>query len=73
MQQLLKVQLFPATTEQPTTVFTFGLLQEFHLHSLESKSTVYGYMGALRRLTNNTFTMDIPVSVEFHILILLSS
>ena len=73
MQQLLKVQLFPATTEQPMTVFTFGLLREFHLHSLESKSTVYGYMGALRCLTNNTFTIDIPVSVEFHILILLSS
>lgn len=63
MQQLLGTQLFPATTERPTTAFTFSLLREFHVHSLESKSTVYGYIGGLRRLTDNTFTTDIPVSV----------
>jgi len=64
MRQLLGVQLFPATTEQLTTAFTFGLLREFHVHSLESKSTVYGYMGGLRRLTDNAFTTDVPVSVN---------
>src|SRR5712672_2866115 len=29
MQQLLSAQLFSATTEQPTTTFTFSLLQDF--------------------------------------------
>jgi len=65
MQQLLGAQLFPATTEQPTTVFTFGLIREFHIHSLESKAIVYGYIGGLWHLTNNTFMTDVPVSVEF--------
>jgi CxC2 like cysteine cluster associated with KDZ transposases len=65
MQQLLSSQLFPATTERPTAAFTFGLLREFHMHSLESKATAYGYMGGLRRLTDNMFTTDVPVSVEF--------
>ena len=64
MRQLLGAQLFPATTEQPMTAFTFGLLREFHVHSLESKSTVYGYMGGLRHLMDNAFTMDVPVSVN---------
>jgi hypothetical protein len=62
LQQLLDAQLFPATTEQPTTAFTFNLLREFHIHSLESKASAYGYMGGLRRLTDNTFTADVPVS-----------
>jgi CxC2 like cysteine cluster associated with KDZ transposases len=64
MQQLLKAQLFPATTEQPTTAFTFAVLREFHLHSLESVVAAHGYMGALRRLTDNTFTTDVPVSSQ---------
>ena len=62
MQQLLQAQLFPATTDQPTTAFTFNVLREYHIHSLESKQSAYSYMGALRRLTNNTFIDDVPVS-----------
>ena len=61
MQQLLSAQLFPAITEQPTTPFTFGLLWEFHIHSLQSKSTVYSYIGGLRCLTDNMFTTDVSV------------
>ena len=61
MQQLLRSQLFPATVDQPTTAFTFNVLREYHIHSLESKKSAYSYMGALRRLTDNTFTLDVPV------------
>jgi hypothetical protein len=61
-QQLLKAQLFPATVDQPVTAFTFNVLHEYHIHSLESKQAAYSYMRALQRLTNNTFTDDVSVS-----------
>ena len=67
MQQLLRAQLFPATVDQPTTAFTFNVLREYHVHSLESKQSAYSYMGALRRLTNNTFIDDVPVRVDVFI------
>jgi hypothetical protein len=73
MQQLLKAQLFPATTEQPTTAFTFSVLREFHLHTLESAEPAYGFMGALRRLTDNTFTTDVPVSSLLFRVIMITS
>ncbi|KAF8907702.1 hypothetical protein CPB84DRAFT_1744604 [Gymnopilus junonius] len=57
--QLLHHRLFPATLDRPETAFTFQLLHNFHLHHLESKATKYDYMGALRRLTDNTFTNEI--------------
>jgi len=73
IQQLLKAQLFPATTEQPTTAFTFSVLREFHLHTLESAMPAYDYMGALRRLTDNTFTADVPVSSRLFRLMTITS
>ncbi|KAF8878036.1 hypothetical protein CPB84DRAFT_1852501 [Gymnopilus junonius] len=57
--QLLHHRLFPATLDRPETAFTFQLLHNFHLHHLESKATKYDYMGALQRLTDNTFTNEI--------------
>lgn len=60
--QLLCHRLFPATLGHPRSAFTFQLLHNFHLHHLESKATKYDYMGALRRLTDNTFTNDVSVS-----------
>jgi hypothetical protein len=72
MQQLLRFHLFPATTEQPTTAFTFVVLREYHVHSLESKKSGYSYMRALCRLTDNTFTSDVPVRDTFFRLLLYS-
>lgn len=59
--QLMRARLFPATTREPKTAFTLKVLKEFHLHNLESKQAAYDYMGAIRRLTDNAFTADVPV------------
>jgi hypothetical protein len=61
VEQLMRAQLFPATMRDPRTAFTFKLLKEFHIHSLESKKAAYGYMGAIQRLTDNAFTAGTPV------------
>ncbi|KAJ6474802.1 hypothetical protein C8R45DRAFT_935329 [Mycena sanguinolenta] len=60
IRQLMRARLFPATTKDPHTVFTVSVLKEFQLHNLESKKAAYDYLGALRRLSDNAFTADIP-------------
>lgn len=62
VDQLMCARLFPATTRDPQTAFTFTTLIDFHLHNLESKKAAYDYLGALRRLTDNSFSADVPVS-----------
>jgi CxC2 like cysteine cluster associated with KDZ transposases len=64
-KQLMSARLFPATMAQPTTAFSFRLLKEFHIHSLESKKAAYDYIGAIRRLTDNAFTPKVPVYTIF--------
>ncbi|KAJ6548309.1 hypothetical protein B0H10DRAFT_1969200 [Mycena sp. CBHHK59/15] len=60
VRQLMRSRLFPATSTDPATAFTFGILKEFSLHNLESKKAAYDYLGALLRLTDNGFTADVP-------------
>ncbi|KAJ6622212.1 hypothetical protein B0H10DRAFT_2343049 [Mycena sp. CBHHK59/15] len=60
VRQLMRSCLFPATSTDPATAFTFGVLKEFSLHNLESKKVAYDYLGALLRLTDNGFTADVP-------------
>ena len=55
-------QLFPATTQDPKTAFTFSVLKDFHMHNLQSKCGAFDYMLSLRRLTDNVFTNKVPVS-----------
>jgi len=60
-EQLMRAQVFPASVNQPTTAFTFQVLRQFHLYHLESKESVHDFVGALRRLTDNTFPQTVPV------------
>ncbi|KAJ7436964.1 hypothetical protein B0H11DRAFT_1754208 [Mycena galericulata] len=64
VRQLMRARLFPATVTQPKTAFTFTVLDECHFHNLEAKKAAYDYMGALRRLTDNAFTSDVPDPYE---------
>ncbi|KAJ6503646.1 hypothetical protein C8R45DRAFT_923990 [Mycena sanguinolenta] len=48
------------TTREPHTAFTISLLKEFQLHNLESKKAAYDYLAAIRRLSDNAFTADVP-------------
>ncbi|KAJ7281287.1 hypothetical protein C8J57DRAFT_1057258 [Mycena rebaudengoi] len=56
VQQLLRAQLFPATTTRPATAATFSVLRRFHLLSFESKCSMYEFYHSLARETDNTGT-----------------
>lgn len=57
----MEARLFPATTKQPNTFFTFRVLEEFSEHNLTSKQAAYDYIAGLRRLTDGCFTQHTPV------------
>jgi len=62
--QLMRARLFPGTTGDPKSAFTFSVLKHFSMHNLQSKCGAFDYMLSLRRLTNNTFTERTPVSAN---------
>lgn len=59
--QLVRNRLFPATKDFPRSVFTFEVLEDFHRHSLSSKTSAYDYYNALRMHTNAAFPQDVEV------------
>jgi hypothetical protein len=64
LSQLMHSQLFPATSQDPKTAFTFSVLKDFHMHNLQSKCGAFDYMLSLRRLTDNVFTTKVPVRIK---------
>ncbi|KAJ7776208.1 hypothetical protein B0H16DRAFT_1302413 [Mycena metata] len=58
-RQLVRAGLFPATVRDAHSAFTIEMLKEFQLHNFESKKAAYDYLGAIRRLTDNSFTADV--------------
>ncbi|KAJ6603168.1 hypothetical protein B0H10DRAFT_2195843 [Mycena sp. CBHHK59/15] len=60
VRQLMRSHLFPATSTDAATAFTFGILKESSLHNLESKKVAYDYLGTLLCLTDNSFMADVP-------------
>ncbi|KIY53474.1 hypothetical protein FISHEDRAFT_33231 [Fistulina hepatica ATCC 64428] len=57
--QLLRSRLFPATPDDPKTVFTFNVLDEFSVHELQSRASAYSYIEGLRDLTDSSFPGDV--------------
>lgn len=53
-RQLLRMCWLPTTSDQPRTVATFHVLENFHILSLESKLSCYEYYNALSRHSDNT-------------------
>ncbi|KAJ7120873.1 hypothetical protein C8R44DRAFT_623095 [Mycena epipterygia] len=51
--QLLRAQLYPATTMNPRTAATFAVLRRYHLLSFESKCAAYEFYQSLARETDN--------------------
>jgi CxC2 like cysteine cluster associated with KDZ transposases len=60
--QLISLGLFPATFDNPQTVFSFRVLDDFLLDNLECKTTALNYYSKLRRVTNSSFPHLVPVS-----------
>lgn len=59
--QLLQARLFPATSDRPSTVFTFEVLEELHLQRIECKTASSNFYSLLRRKTNFNAPADLPV------------
>ncbi|KDQ49352.1 hypothetical protein JAAARDRAFT_143594, partial [Jaapia argillacea MUCL 33604] len=60
LDELGMAQYFPAKFSQPSTVFTFSLLNHFHLSTLQSKVAAYDYFIVLKHLSNNVFPELVP-------------
>ncbi|KAI0748683.1 hypothetical protein C8Q80DRAFT_1219730 [Daedaleopsis nitida] len=54
--QLLRNKFFPATSVQPKTAATFGLLEHYHLLSMQSKVSAYDFYTTISKRTDNTGT-----------------
>ena len=46
---------------KPQTAFTFNVLDEFLIDSLECKTSAFSFYSKLRRLTDNAFPDTLPV------------
>jgi hypothetical protein len=52
--QLLRAGWYLATDKRPQTAATFSVLDTFHLHTLQAKTTAYDFYAVLERLTDAT-------------------
>ncbi|KAJ6556077.1 hypothetical protein B0H19DRAFT_947493 [Mycena capillaripes] len=58
--QLLEAHFYPAMAEKPSTAFTFRVLEEFSLDTLECKTAGLTFVSKLRRLTDPVFPLSTP-------------
>ncbi|TEB21105.1 hypothetical protein FA13DRAFT_1757652 [Coprinellus micaceus] len=58
--QLLRAGFYPATSSETRTVFTFELLDLYHIETLACHTAANSFYGKLRRLTNETFPSSVP-------------
>lgn len=65
--QLFQMRLFSSSIRRPSTVFTFNVLDEFHIEAMECKTTAFNFYTKLRRMSNNAFPSSIPVSFNFNL------
>lgn len=59
--QLLMLRLYPSTIQNPETAFTFSVLENFHIDTVECKTSANNFFNKLKRLTNNAFPHTVPV------------
>ncbi|KAG1847220.1 hypothetical protein F4604DRAFT_1594685 [Suillus subluteus] len=57
---LMKARLFPASLTRPRSAFTFDVLDNFLIDTLECKTSAMSFYQKLRRFTNNAFPDKIP-------------
>ncbi|THU99408.1 hypothetical protein K435DRAFT_659064, partial [Dendrothele bispora CBS 962.96] len=56
VNQLMQSKLFPGSSTEPVSAYSFAVLRQYDLHSLQAKIGAYDYTQGLRRLTDNVFT-----------------
>ncbi|KAI0711729.1 hypothetical protein C8Q76DRAFT_623155 [Earliella scabrosa] len=58
--QLLRLGLYPASWSTPRTFFTLGVMQEYHLLSLQGNMSAQDFYTSLARMTDNVAPHDLP-------------
>jgi hypothetical protein len=61
-EQLFRNGLFSSTFDRPATAFTMGVLDYYGIDSMECKTSAQSFFQKLRRMTNNAFPDEVPVS-----------
>lgn len=61
--QLLRSRMFPSTIENPRTVFTFAVLDDFVRDNVECGTSASNYFSKLRRITTAVFPKKLPVRI----------
>ena len=64
-EQLFKQRLFSSSFDQPETAFTFDVLDYYGIDAMECKTSAQSFFHKLRRVTNNAFPDELPVSTFF--------
>lgn len=59
IQQLLRTNLWPAMDAKPNTCFSFQMLENYHIMSLQGKVSMYDYYHVLEQMTNGTRTLKV--------------
>ena len=63
--QLFEHSLFPASTSQPSTAFTFAVLEYFHVDAVECKTSASNFFNKLCRLTDFSSPQSVPMSKTY--------
>ena len=66
-EQLFSHRLFPSTFDRPETVFTMDLLEYYAIDAMECKTSAQAFFQKIRRVTNNAFPDEVPVSLSLRI------
>lgn len=64
-EQLFSHRLFPSTFNRPETAFTLDVLDYYGIDAMECKTSAQSFFQKLRRVTNNAFPDEVPVSSSF--------
>ena len=64
-EQLFRHRLFPSTFDRPETAFTLDVLEYYGIDAMECKTSAQSFFQKLRRMTNNAFPDNVPVSLSF--------
>jgi hypothetical protein len=59
--QLFYDSLFPASSDQPLSAFTFAVLDHFYIDAMECKTAAHSFFRKLCRMTNNAFPNNVPI------------
>jgi hypothetical protein len=64
-EQLFRHRLFSSTFYRPETAFTLDVLDYYGIDAMECKTSAQSFFQKLRRVTNNAFPDEVPVSLTF--------